>query len=340
MLFPITAEQGQHFEPVSTVEAMDVHLSAYQNTTQVTGEIKAVQEVALKNQLSGQIIKLSLVAGGVVNKNDILLTQDIASEQASLIAVKARLVLAEQTFARYQKLANGKEISEELLDRAKADMSIAQSEVMQLESVIDKKVIRAPFKAYVGIHHLNEGQYLDSNTDLVDLIGLSDFLWLEFSLPQTFDELAIGSQVQINIIDSTHQVNAEVIAVNPILAAQTRHLVYRAKVAAKHLALKPNTLVNVTVPIKQQEQRITIPDVALTIDHLGEYVFILSPDTENFYRAKRLAVKVWQKNQNQVILASGLAAGDKIATTGAFKLRDGAKVAIKSVVDSVTDGEG
>ncbi|WP_440877618.1 efflux RND transporter periplasmic adaptor subunit [Thalassotalea sp. PLHSN55] len=331
LLFPAEVEQGPQYEPVSTIEAIDVQLTAFQNTVQVNGEIKAVQEVSLKNQLSGQITKLALVAGSVVKKGDILVTQDIASEQANLLAAKAKRVLAEQTFARYQKLADSKEISEELVDRAKADVAIAKSEVMQLESVIDKKVIRAPFDAYVGIHNLSEGQYLDGNTTLVDLIGLNEFIWLEFALPQNYEEVSVGSKVQISTIDGKQSVPAEVIAINPILAAQTRHLVYRAKVSLAQLSLKPHTLVKVTVPVKQIEQRIVIPDLALTQDHLGEYVFILTAESDNFYRAKRTAVNVWQKSQNKVVLSSGLVEGDKIATTGAFKLRDGAKVTINSI---------
>ena len=328
--FSSSAEaSGGGFEPAATVEATKATSAPFQNTVQVTGNIKAPQQLLLKNELAGKITGLFLTSGDVVEKGQTLLTLDSSNEQANLIAAEARLTLAKQTLKRLKKLVARNEVSAELVDKAVSDLAIAESEVVSLTTIINKKTITAPFKAIVGLHNLTIGQYLEGNSQVVDLVGVNRFLWVEFSLPQSFPELALNKTITLN---SANELNilASIIAVDPMLTSQSRHLKYRAKFSVENNDIKPNALVNVIAPISETENRIIIPDIALTHDQFGDYVFILTPEEggQGSYRAKRKQVWLTLKNNTQVILQKGLEEGQLIATLGAFKLREGMKVYI------------
>lgn len=329
LLSPNAEASVGSFEPVATVEVTEAKLSLFQNKVQVTGNIKAPQQLILKNEFAGKITELFLISGDVVEKGQTLLILDTSNEQADLIAAKARLTLSKQTLKRLKNLVSRNEVSADLVDKAISDLAIAESEVMSLTTIIDKKTITAPFKAIVGLHNLTIGQYLDGNSHIADLVGVSTFLWVEFSLPQSFPELALNENITIN---STNGVNisAHVIAVEPMLTSQSRHLKYRAKFSGENNAIKPNALVNVIAPISDTENRISIPDIALTHDQFGDYVFVLTPEEgeQGSYRAKRKQVWLELKNDTQVVLQKGLDEGQIIATVGAFKLSEGMKVFI------------
>ncbi|XPF96026.1 efflux RND transporter periplasmic adaptor subunit [Colwellia sp. RE-S-Sl-9] len=329
LMSPSGGASAGDFEPAATVEATETKMSVFQNTVQVTGNIKAPQQLILKNELAGKITGLFLTSGEIVKKGKTLLTLDTSNEEASLIAAKARVTLSEQTLKRYKNLVSRNEISAELVDKATSDLAIATSEVMSLNTKIEKKTITAPFDAVVGLHNLTQGQYLDSNSQIADLVGVTDHLWVEFSLPQSFSELAINETVMINSSNGL-ALSANIIAVEPVLTSQSRHLTYRAQFSVKNNAIKPNSLVNVVAPISDVENRISIPDVALTHDQFGDYVFILTPEEggQGSYRAKRKQVTIALKNETDVVLKNGLEEGQTIATLGAFKLRDGMKVFI------------
>ncbi|WDE08697.1 efflux RND transporter periplasmic adaptor subunit [Thalassomonas viridans] len=314
-------------EPSATVATENVQIGIYRKNTKVNGEVRAYKQLELHNELAGKISKLNMVSGSRIEAGDLLLELDYSEESAEIIGIKALLKLKLHTYKRYSRLQQNKEIRDELVDQARAEVETAQSELAVLQASIRKKQIYAPFTARVGIHNLEVGQYLDSNTKLTQLIGIYDYTWVDFNLPQTYRELALGSQVSIHTItDNSREYQAEIIAVDPQLSSSSRQLKYRAQFAQSSGALKPNTLVTVIAPVAEAREQVMISDMAIIRDQLGEYVFVLEHEGDNSYRAKRQKVVLGDRHEDRVVVMEGLVPGTLIATKGAFKLRPGLKV--------------
>lgn len=325
-----SAQAAMMPEPAATVEAMTVTTIDYQKTVQVSGEVQAFKFLMLSNELAGIVTHLNAASGSVVQKGQVLLELDHRDEDARLLAAKARLSLNEQTLNRYIKLQKNREISEELVDKAQAEVQIAHAEIALLTLAISKKKLLAPFTAKVGIHTLEEGQYLDSNSSVLELVGVNDFTWIDFYLPQFYSELALGAKVQIkpmNTTETKQSFDAEIIAVDPKLSRLSRNLKYRAQLASSTLALKPNTLLSVTAPIAEKQSVVTVPDLAIKRDPFGNYVFVLTPQEDgSYYRAEQVKVELGDRLGKQVLILSGLEAGQLIASKGSFKLFPNMKV--------------
>jgi len=309
-----------NFEPSATVNATEAVRIDYQKTLKVSGEVQAFRSLSLNNEFAGQIIKLNAKSGSLAEKGQILVELDHRDEDARLIAAQAQLTLTKQTHRRYVKLKKNNEISEELVDQANAAVEIAKSDVAILETTISKKKLRAPFDAKIGIHNLELGQYLDNNSQVLSLIGVNEYTWIDFYLPQVYRELSVGSLVKVSPMNQAESFDAQVIAIDPQLARTSRSLKYRAQVKSSVLALKPNTLVSVHSPIAAKASLISVPDVAITRDPLGSYVFVLEPEGEGSYRAKQMKVTLGERSDDTVMVLSGLDEGALIATKGAFKL--------------------
>ncbi|NQZ88752.1 MAG: efflux RND transporter periplasmic adaptor subunit [Colwellia sp.] len=324
-----SASQGtEMFEPSATVNATVAVRVDYQKTLKVSGEVQAFKSLSLHNELAGQIIKLNAKSGSLAKKGQILVEIDHRDEDARLIAAQAQLTLTKQTHRRYLKLKKNNEISDELVDQAQASVEIAKSEVAILETTISKKKLRAPFEAKVGIHNLEMGQYLDNNSNVLSLIGVNEYTWIDFHLPQVYRELSVGSLVKVKPMNQATSFDAIIIAIDPQLARQSRSLKYRAQIKSSLLALKPNTLVSVYSPIAASISLISVPDVAITRDPLGSYVFVLESEGEGAYRAKQVKVILGERSIDTVMVLSGLDEGALIATKGAFKLFPEVKVFI------------
>ncbi len=307
-------------EPAATVNASQVQLVDYQKMLKVSGEVQAFKSLSLNNEFAGQIIKLNAASGSLVNKGQVLVEIDHRDEDARLIAAQAQLTLTKQTYRRYLKLKKNNEISDELVDQANAAVQIAKSDIAILTTTIAKKKLRAPFNARVGIHNLEKGQYLDNNSKLLTLIGVNEYTWIDFYLPQIYRELSVGSTVQISPMNRDESFEAVIIAIDPELARASRSLKYRAQIKSSILALKPNTLVSVYSPIAANVSVISVPDVAITRDPLGSYVFVLDTEGEGAYRARKVKVTLGDRNDDHVMVLSGIDDGQLIATKGAFKL--------------------
>jgi len=313
-------------EPSATVTAVEVTNINYQKQIKVSGEVQAFKFLMLNNELAGEIIRLNAKSGSIVTKQQVLLELDHRDEDARLLAAKATLMLEKQTLARNIELHKNRTISEEQVDQARAAVQIAQADISVIKTAIDKKIITAPFTARVGIHTLEVGQYLDKNSQVLTLVGVNDFTWVDFNLPQLYQELTLASTVKISPINQVTEFEAKIIAIDPQLSRTSRHLKYRAQIPSATLALKPNTLVSVIVPISKQVTLASVPDLAIKRDALGEYVFVLEPSDEGSYRAKQVPVKLGERQGQQVMITSGIEAGQIIANKGAFKLFPGMKV--------------
>ncbi len=317
-------------EPSAKVEAFRANNANYQKQLSVIGEGHAVKYIVLKNELAGQVSELNVASGDVVKKGQVLLELEHTEELASLASARATKTLKQQTLARYQKLAKEKRISKENVDVAQAEYRIAIADIARLEAVIAKKIIVAPFDASIGIHNISVGQFLDSNTEITDLIGIDDFIWVDFKVPQTYPQLALNSTVEVTISGASSLVGvssyAVISSVEPLLTQDSRQLKYRAKVLKSELNVKPNQLVKVAVPVMAEQTVIMVPSLAIVRDQLGEYVFKLVKDDNGDYRAKREKVVLGDRVDEQVIVSQGLALDELVAAKGSFKLRSGLKI--------------
>ncbi|NIB43565.1 efflux RND transporter periplasmic adaptor subunit [Pseudomaricurvus alkylphenolicus] len=310
-------------EPSETVETAITDRHEVQAQVTTIGYVVAPQTQTLRNELEGRVTQVNFRSGDLVQQNQVLIQLDITEEQARLKAAQARARLAQLDLKRVDKLRKNRNVSEERLDQAQAEFDIARADIQALLAVIDKKTLRAPFTARTGIHQLEPGDYLQGNTAITTLVGVTPEKWVDFTLPQKHAGLAIGTEAIVMPANGTALVG-RIIARDSAVSEQSRNLRFRLRLEqAEHLA--PNSTVNVSVQTGEQEQWVRVPATAVTHDALGSYVYQLEVEGDA-YRARRLPVVTKAENDEWVSIQSGIDAGTLIAANGAFKLRDGLKV--------------
>lgn len=311
-------------EPSATVNTTTTSLTDYQAHNTVTGQAVATQVVNLQNELPGTITQVNFAAGDTVRKGQVLLSINSAEEQAQLLAAKASFTLANNTFSRMEKLFKQEKVSQQELDNAAAELAVSKANIKNLESLIAKKRITAPFDGIAGLDTYQVGQFLSANSAITTLVGSEQQIWVDFQLPQTKSQLSVGDTVFVKAIKKgvTEYQAAKVIAKNSQIKAQSRHLSYRAILADGRTWLEHNEMVKVKV-LQPTQQVILVPASAVSRDKNGNYLYTLKQDESNNYRAHRIPVKLATREHDNHIVLSGIAAGELIATDGAFKLRPG-----------------
>ena len=91
----------------------------------------------------------------------------------------------------------------------------------------------------------------------------------------------------------------------------------------------PGSLVSVEVPMAQERVATLVPVTAVRRNSFGASVFVLKPAEQGArggYRAALRPVTLGPQRGDRIIIAEGLEPGERVATAGAFKLREGALV--------------
>ena len=314
--------------PVETVRAAFVEPRAHRPTTTAIGTVLALRSITLRNELPGTVAEVRLEPGAVVEPGDVLVALDVSVERAELEALRARAALAETLYRRAANLNAERALSDEELDKALAERDVARAEVERIEALIERKTIRAPFRARVGLADVHPGQYLNEGTELTTLQGVDDAVHVDFDVPQhVAAALGVGERVTLAPRAGSAPLEAVIVAVDARVDPATRNAAVRARLDDAG-GLSPGASVRVEVPSGPEERVVTVPATALRKGPAGDHVFVLVDQAGSTARAELRAVESGPMLGDDVVIRRGLAAGERVAASGSFKLQDASLVAI------------
>ncbi len=290
-----------------------------------------MKQLEIRNELAGTVSEMGFSSGDVVEKDQLLIQLDVRQEKAALAAAEAEATLAGQNLERREGLMKSPAYSGQETDKARAEFAAAAARARGLQAVIDKKRITAPFKARAGITNLQPGTYLDAGTMIGKLQGIDDDAFIDFTLPQdNAASIRVGSPVSLSgPAVPGGAVTARIVAEDDSIDASNRAVRFRALVAGLGGTLRPGTFVDVNVAISKPQQTIMVPLTALRRSPNGQFVFVIVEE-DGKRRARQRIVQTGPVQNDDIAVEKGLAAGELIATSGSFKLRDGLLVNTES----------
>jgi membrane fusion protein (multidrug efflux system) len=314
-------------EPVEAITTAVARASEYRQTATSIGTVLALRSITLRNEVPGTVSEVLLVPGQIVEAGTVLVALDVSVEEADLNAQEAQAALAGTTLARLEKLRGHGAASDEEVDQARAQQQVALAQMARTRAIIDRKVIRAPFRARVGIADVHPGQYLNDGTELTTLQGVADAENVDFTVAQQVAAgLRQGQRVEVITGDGT-VLPAAIVAVDARVDPTTRNALVRARIEAARGAA-PGASVRVIVPVGAASSAVLVPVSALRKGPGGDHVFVIGADDQGATRAQMRPVVAGPMVADEVVILSGLAAGEQVASSGSFKLREGAKVQV------------
>jgi membrane fusion protein (multidrug efflux system) len=318
-------------EPAEAVEVATVRPIGWQPEASAAGTIVARQYVTLSNELAGTVARVDFRSGQVVEQGQALLELDTRTERAELRSAEADIGLAKLTVERTTKLVEQRAGTQAEVDRAAAQLAQAQARRDVIATAIARKVLRAPFRGRIGLRDVHPGQYLAEGTELTTLESIDDSVYVDFRLPQeTAARLAPGAEVRISGGTLPAPATAVVRAIDARADEASRTVRVRAEVAGLGDAVKPGAFVDVTVASEAARQVLAVPLAAVRRAAYGDHVFVIGTAAagEKGPRAEQRFVRTGPVVGGDIVILDGLAVGERVATEGSFKLRQGALVQV------------
>jgi membrane fusion protein (multidrug efflux system) len=328
-----SANQPEPMESVTVVAARPVQ---HRQTTTSIGTVLALRSITLRNELPGTVRQVMLVPGQVVEMGTVLVALDVAVEEAELKAQEAQAALAETTLERMRRANETRAASQLEVDRARAERDVALAQIARIKAIIGRKTVRAPFRARVGLADVHPGQYLNEGTQLTTLQGVDDAVHVDFTVAQHVAAgLRVGQPVDIVASDDEASaarnggvVPARIVALDARIDPTTRNAMVRARIERGAAAPAPGASVRVRVPVGPSRTAVAVPVSALRKGPGGDHVFVVAPDQDGKTRARLRPVESGAMLGDEVVIHAGLTAGEQVAASGSFKLRDAILVAI------------
>ena len=273
--------------------------------------------------------RVALRPGQIVEPGAVLVALDVSVEEAELKAQQAQADLARTLLARTERMAERKAASAIELDQARAEHDVALAQIARTKAIIARKTIRAPFRARVGMADVHVGQFLDAGTELSTLQGVADGAHVDFTVAQAVAAgLRAGQTVSIVAADGATPLVARIVAVDARVDPTTRNATVRARIEDVDRAPAPGASVRVQVPVGAARTAVVVPATALRKGPEGDHVFVLAAGQDGKTRAQLRKVRSGPVLGDEIVILDGLRAGEQVAASGSFKLRESALVAV------------
>ncbi|HUK60363.1 MAG TPA: MdtA/MuxA family multidrug efflux RND transporter periplasmic adaptor subunit [Stellaceae bacterium] len=318
-------------------------------TYDALGTVTPLATVTVTTQIAGQIVDVAFREGQEVKKGDVLVQIDPRPYQAALDQATGQLardqaMLAEARIdlARYQKLAEQNSIARQQAEDQVYVVQQDEGTVRLDQALVDNARLNlgycrivAPVSGRIGLRQIDLGNYVQvsSSTAIAVITQMQPitvvFTLPEDELPQVMKRLAAGAKLPVTAYDrSNTQKLAEgtLSAVDSAIDPTTGTVKLKAEFPNTDEALFPNQFVNAELLIDTVQGTAVIPTAAVQRGQPGTFVYVVKPD--NTVSVQKVTLGP-QAGEN-VAVSQGLSPGDKIVVDGADKLREGAKVVLRS----------
>lgn len=310
-----------------------------EDVTEYVATLKSLRSTAVQPQVDGQITDIRVVSGQRVAAGAPLMQIDprrqqaaVSSQEAELAAREAAVTLARQQAQRAAELLGAGAISRQEQEQAATGLQTAEANLKALQAQLRQQQVQlryftvtAPTAGVVGDVPVRVGSMVTSQTVLTT-IDQNETLEVYVDVPvERASELKPG--LPIRIVSSN---GAETLAttsvgfVSPHVDDQTQSVLVKGTVKNPGGALRPAQYVRARIVWRTTAALVVPVTAVLRIN--GQFFAFVSEAAGGKLIARQRAIKVGPiVGQNYPVL-DGIKAGDRVVTSGAQKLADGAPI--------------
>jgi RND family efflux transporter MFP subunit len=313
------------------------------STFSLPGRLEAYTQAQMYARVSGYVKSWAADIGTPVKAGQLLaeidapdLDQQIMQAEAALASAKANSVLSDMTLKRGQSLITTLAISQQDLDQRAADASNKQGLVRAAQANLDRlrvleqyKRIIAPFDGLVTARTTDVGALINAGSGggpPMFVVSETSSLRVYVNVPQNYvPSIPVGTKAQISVPEypgRTFPATVAASAQSVDVASGTTRM--QLVVDNARGELMTGDFTNVSFDLPHPEIAINVPASALIFNQRGLQVAIVDNDG----RIALKQVTISRDLGNEVELASGISADDRVVTNPPDGIAAGDKVRI------------
>ena len=284
-------------------------------------------EAVVTAHAAGTIVRLAHQLGDAVRAGETLAT--VESREAAAMAAEQSVAaskadLARSQLAREQELYNQRVTPRQDLERAQAELAVAEAEVRRAREAAEAShlmpdgriAVVSPLAGRITAMRAALGTFVQPDTELFRIAD-PRFVQIEASVTaMDANRVAVGDSAKITT-PSGATLNASVRSISPIQNEQTRAATVILSLTGNHEPLSPGEAVQTAiVPKNAMQSGVVVPEDA--VQNVGGRTVVFVRTADGF---KVRPVVTGARGAGSVSIVSGLAPGDTIATTNAFFLK-------------------
>ena len=317
-------------ENLPLVTTFEVQPQVFNHYLDLQGNVKTRENVLLYPEMAGTLLTVKVKKGARVSKGQILAVIDNGGMSNQLSQLKTQAALAQTTFERQATLWEQKIGSEIQYLQSKAQAEAQANAVLQLEKVLAKAQITAPFSGVIDQVLKDPGTVVSpgNGSEVFRLINLSN-MYIEVDVPEGYlGAVTKGKKAGVYFPVLQDSVNAVVRETGNYINPNNRSFSAEIAVENPNGSIKPNLNARVHINDYTNENALLIPQSVISENAAGEQYAYVAELNNGEAIAKRHIITTGKTQGDFVEITSGINAGDLIIKEGARSVKDAQAVKI------------
>ncbi len=261
--------------------------------------------------------------------------QTMAAGQPLFDLYSPELVSAQEEYLQAQHLANDQPLTQATVVAAREKLRLlgfTAGQIDQLEkrgTPAERVTVRSPLAGVVIEKHGEVGQFVQRGAPVYSIAGL-ERLWLLLDAYETDAPwLTPAGSVEFTVDALPGRTfEGQIELIDPVVDSAARTLTVRAVVDNPSGVLRPNMLARARLhPEADAEPALVIPRSAVLWTGPRSLVYVEDPTTPGHFQGRQVTLA--GETDTDAIVASGLRAGEKVVTHGAFKIDSALQILAK-----------
>jgi multidrug efflux system membrane fusion protein len=310
------------------------------------GNVETIETVAIKSQITGQIVAVHFTEGQDVQKGDLLFEIDPRQAKADLAKAEGNLArdLADARNARVEAERYSRLVAEGVVSKQQYDQFLSTAESKDAAVEADRAAVEfarlqlqytriyAPITGRTGNLMVTVGNIVKANeTPALVTINQISPIYVAFNVPeQLLPEVKRMWNTGLKVDaapkdDPRNPVQGRLTFIDNAVDPATGTIKLKAMFTNADRKLWPGQFVDVSLTLSTTPNATVIPSQAIQTGQQGAYVFVIGADLT----ADMRPVTVDRTYGGLSVVRDGIKPGERVVIDGQIRLTKGTKVEIK-----------
>jgi multidrug efflux system membrane fusion protein len=311
------------------------------------GNVEALNTVAVKSQVNGEIAEVYFREGQDVRQGERLFLIDprpfeaaLRQAESALARDQAQAKNAREQATRYASLVEKGFVARQEYDSVQTNADALDAVVKADEAAVENARLQlgytrilSPIDGRTGAIQIKKGNVVKANDLAIVTINQIAPINVSFAVPEqelpaikryrTTGELAVEARIPQN---GPKPVKGKLTFIDNAVNTATGTILLKATFPNADHALWPGQFVDVVLTLTTERRRLLVPGQAVQTGQQGQYVFVIKDDMT----ADMRPIIPLRTYENWAVLAGGVKPGELVVTDGQLRLVPGVKVTIKN----------